>query len=194
MTSNRKKNMKIREIILAALLSGWLLLPTLHAQITNAPRTEIERLEAQTNVLIVRGFGPAGTVNLGQGVLSVRLKESFSPDTGRKLHGLILDYTEAGQRERVVLDYDELEPLLRGIDYIRAATYDVTTLPGFEAVFVTKNGFRVIAFGSQRQTSIQIFLQFEDGPRRLLNSDQIAQLRNVLSQSRNVLDELKAAK
>jgi hypothetical protein len=186
--------MKIMKTCVAILLGGMWLVSALHAQTTNAPRTEIELLEGQTNVVVVKCFGPAGSVNLGQGILSVRLKESFNADTGRKLHGLTLTYVEGGQHERAVLDYDEIEPLIKGMDYIRAASYDVTSLSGFEAVFLTKNGFRVIGLGSPRQNSVQTFLQFDDGPRVLLNSDQIAQLRNVIAQSRNALDDLRVAK
>ncbi len=184
--------MKSMKIIMAVMLGGSLL--SVQAQTTNAPRTEIEMLELQPDAIIVKGFSPAGSVSIGQGALSVRLKQSFNADTGGKLEGLVLDYTETGRRERAVIDYEEIEPLLRGLDYIRTATYDVTKLSGFEAVFQTKSGCRVIALGSQRHTGILNFLQFEGGERIGLSSDQIAQLRNVIAQGRDTLDSLRTPK
>ena len=107
---------------------------------------------------------------------------------------LALDYAEGGQHQRAWIDCEEIEPLLKGMVYIRRGTYNVTRLPGFEAVYETKSGLRVVGLGSQRQSNVQTFLQFEGGQRLVLNSDQMAQLRNAIAQGRTALDERKAEK
>ena len=163
-------------------------------QFTNAVRADIEIFETQTNLLIVKGFGSGGSVNFGASVITVRLKDTFNPDTGRRLQGIVITFTEGERRERATVDYDEIEPLIKAIDYIRSVSYDVTGLPSFEATYQTRDGFRVIGFGGHRQTSVQHFLQFDDCARISLNSDQIAQLRGVISQARTTLDELRPAK
>jgi hypothetical protein len=184
--------MKHLKIMVAVVLGGSLL--AVQAQTTNVPQTDIEMLELQPDGIIVKGFGPAGSVSIGQGTLSVRVRESSNVDTGGKLEGLTVDYTEGRSRERAVIDYEEIAPLLKGIDYIQAVTYDVTSLSGFEAAFQTKSGWRVSAFGSQRRTAIQIFIQFEGAPKIELNSDQTTQLRNVIAQGLDMLNNLRAAK
>ena len=161
---------------------------------TNNLRADIELFEAQTNLLIVKGMGVGGTVNLGNAAISVRLKDSFNPDSGRRLQGIVILFAEGERRERATIDYDELEPLLKAFDYARSATYDVTGLPSFEASYQTRDGFHVIAFGGHRQSSVQLFVQFDDGARIPLNSDQLAQVRGIISQARNTLDELRPGK
>jgi len=184
--------MKYFIVMTVILLGGSPLL--VRAQTTNAPRTDLEMLELQPDGIIVKGFGPAGSVSIGQGTLSVRVRESSNVDTGGKLEGLTLDFTEGGRRERTVIDYEEIASLLKGLDYIQSVTYDVTKLSGFEAAFQTKSGCRVSAFGSQRHTAIQTFIQFEGAPKIELNSDQIAQLRNVIAQGLDMLNNLRAPK
>jgi hypothetical protein len=184
--------MKYLITMIAVLLGGSLL--AVQAQTTNAPRTDIEMLELQPDGIIVKGFGPAGSVNVGQGTLSVRVRESVNVDTGGKLEGLTLDFALGGRHARAVVDYDEIAPLLKGLDYIQAVTYDVTKLSGFEATFQTKSGWQVSAFGSQRHTAIQTFIQFADTTKIELNSDQIAQLRNVIAQGLDMLNNLRASK
>jgi hypothetical protein len=186
--------MKLIKALAMVLLGGAWLATAAHAQTTNGFRTDIETFEGQTNVLVVKGYGTAGTVSLGSSVLSIRLKQSFSPDAGGKLQALVLDCADGGGREWAVIDYAEIDSLLRAIDYIRSATYDVTSLPGFEVDYQTKGGFRVLGVGNHRQSAVQIFVQF-DGYRRIsLDSDQISQLRNQIAQARQTLDELKSPK
>lgn len=181
----------------AFVLSGMIgsnFIASAQVQSTNAVRADIEQFEAQTNLLIVKGTGVGGTVNFGNAAISIRLKDSYNPDTGRRLQGIVILFAEGERRERATIDYDELEPLIKAFDYIRSATYDVSGLPSFETVFQTKDGFRVIGFGGHRQTSVQHFVQFDACARIPLNSDQIAQLRGIISQARNALDELRPGK
>ena len=44
------------------------------------------------------------------------------------------------------MDADEIDSLLKGIDYISKVTRDVTKLDGFEAEYHTKGDFRVTVF------------------------------------------------
>jgi hypothetical protein len=183
----------IKALVLVLLGVAWLGTPA-GAQTNNTWSTDIETFEAQTNVIIVKGFGVGGTVSVGNGVLNVGLKESYSPDTGGKWQAIVLDCSQDGEHEWAVIDYAEIESLLKAIDFSRSATYAVTGLPGFESTYHTKDGFRVIALGSHRQSVVQNFVQFWGYRRIQLDSDQMSQLRSVISQARDALDELKPAK
>jgi hypothetical protein len=186
--------MNWKKFLALAAVAGMGLTASATAQSTNIIRADIEQFEAQTNLLIVKGLGTGGSVDFGTAVMAVRLKDSFNPDTGRRLQGIVINFADGDRHERATIDYDELDPLLRAMDYIRAASYDVSSLPSFEAVYQTKDGFRVIGLGSHRQSSVQHFVQFDDCARIPLNSEQIARLRGVISQARNALDELRPAK
>ena len=80
------------------------------------------------------------------------------------------------------------------MDYLQKISYDVTPLPGFEAVFSTKSGLRIVAYSSRRMGGIQTFLQYGDSPRIPLASDQMAQIRDMISQARTALAALMSSK
>lgn len=164
------------------------------AQDTNALKTQIGIFEAQTGVVIIRGFGQVGSVSTGGAVISVRAKESSSAATGRKNYGIAVEIEANQGRGVAIVDYDELDPLLNAMNYLAKITHDVTALPAFEAGFTTKSGLRVSAFGSKREAGIQLFLQYDDSPRISLTSDQWAQLVNLIGQAKNSLDLLRAPK
>jgi len=185
----------VRKLILtiAVILSAAVV--TTRAHETNAWRTIIENFEQQTNVIVVRGFGVVGSVNIGGGTISVRSKESIDVSHGQKLYGVVIELSaEAQLRQRAVIDEEEMDLLLGGLDYLRTITADVTAMPAFEAHYDTKDGLRFMAVGSRRQAGIQFFLRFDDGARFDLNTDQLNQLRNLLSQARNSLNSLKPGK
>jgi hypothetical protein len=161
---------------------------------TNAPQTEMEVFEAQTGVVIIKGFGQIGSVTTGAGVISVRCKESANATTGRKEYGLAIEFASGQQREISIVDYDEIDPLLNGMDYLGKITYDVTALPGFEASITIRSGLRVVAYSARRQGGIQNFLQFYDGLKISLASDQLAQFQNLIGQAKSSLDSLRTAK
>ena len=183
--------------IIAAVLLSTMLACAVRAQspteTTNVAPTKIETLESQTNAIIVRGIGTASTMSAGPGMLTFQLKESFTPDTGAKLHGLMLDYAMSNFHRRMVIDYDELTPLLKAMDYIQTVNHDVTQLPNFEVEFRTRSRFQVIGIGNQRQTTIQMFLKFGGDERISVSSTQMSQLRAMIAQCQVALDALRAA-
>ena len=166
-----------------------------HAQETNALKTEIENFEARTNTVIVKGFGQVGSVSIGAGTVSVRSKESSDISSGGKEYGIAIEL--AGQtppRQLAILDEEELAPLVNGLDYLSKITSDASALPAFVAEFKTKSGLRFVALSTRRQSSIQFFIQFDDCPRVSLNTDEIVQLKNLVGQSLSALNDLKRPK
>jgi hypothetical protein len=164
------------------------------AQDTNALKTEIGIFESQTGVVIIKGFGPVGSVSTGAAVISVRCKESSSAATGHKDYGIAVVIDVNQWRGLAIVDYNELDSLLNGMDFIGKITYGVTSLPGFEATFTTKSGLELIAFGNKQQGGIRTFLQYDDSPRISLTSEQWTQLANLIAQAKTSLDSLRTPK
>jgi hypothetical protein len=165
------------------------------AQDTNALRTDLGALEAHNSVIIIKGFGPVGSVSVGTDVISVRSKESTDVSSGLKNYGLAIELEgNSLTRERIYVDYDEIDSLLGAMDYLIKIKYDVTALPGFEASYTTKAGLRVIANSIRRDGAIQHSLQYGDSPRIILTSMQLTQLYELIEQARKNLDALKNAK
>ena len=74
-----------------------------------------------------------------------------------------------GQLEDVTLiDYDELDSLLDGLEDVGKVDWSVTSLPGFDAVYTTKGGFRAAAIGSRRTGNIEFGVRSIRAARPLL--------------------------
>ncbi|MDE3065955.1 MAG: hypothetical protein KGJ60_00245 [Verrucomicrobiota bacterium] len=184
----------MRPLCVTFIVAGcWFALASGAQEATNAPKTEIENFEAQTNAVIIKGFGQVGSVTTDAGVISVRCKESDDVSAGRKAYGLTVVFDgNRREHEREVVDDDEMDSLLNGLDYLGKITYDATPLPGFEATYTTRSGLRIVAYSSRRQSGIQKFLEFGGDPRISLTPDQLAQFQKLIEQAKKTLDSLKA--
>lgn len=163
------------------------------AQDTNVLKTNLGIFEAQTGVVIIKGRDQIGSITVGPVTISVRCKESTDISTGRKADGL--DIELAGNlplRDRIYVDYDEIDSLLNSINYLNKITSGVTPLPGFEACYSTKAGLRVVANSVSRQGVIQNYLEYDPGPRIPLSSIQMSQLSGLIEQAKKELDALQA--
>ena len=89
------------------------------------------------------------------------------------------------------MDYDELDSLANALDYISKVTWGVTQLNGFEATYKTKSGFRLVAHSDRKDQTVATSIQFGDSPRIPASSDQLLQIRSLISQAKATLDALK---
>ena len=157
------------------------------AQDTNALKTEIGLFESQTGVVIIKGFGQIGSVATGIAIISVRCKETSSAASGHKDYGIAVVIEANEWREAALVDYDELDALLNGMDDIGKMTFNVTSLPAFEATFTTKSGLRLLAHGDKQEGGIRTYLQYDDSPRIPLMPDQWAQVANLIYRAKTTL-------
>lgn len=158
---------------------------------TNAPATEIENFEMQTNVIIVKGYGEIGTVTTGEGVISVLAKESDNVTDGGKQYGLAIAFSANQAHTASILDYDELDSLIHGLDFLAKVSYNVTTMPSFDAGLTTKSGFRISAHSERRRGAIQLYLQFGEIVKVPVSADQFAQFQNLIGEAKASLDATK---
>ena len=183
----------VRLIALLPVSAVCLLAVTASAQVTtNLPPTLIQNFELQTDAVIVRGFQNSGSMTTSAGMVSIRCKESVNVNTGRRQFGIALILEEgASHRDVLIVDYDELEPLLNGLDYLGTIGHGVTAMPAFDATFTTKSGLRIAAHSDRAQGGMQDFLQFGSEPRIPLTADQFTQFRNLIGQAKATLDTVQ---
>jgi hypothetical protein len=196
---NRESNFSeseeiMRKFCVVLIAVGCSLAFAARAQDTNALKTKIGIFESQTGVVIIKGFGPVGSVSTGAAVISVRCKESSSAATSHKDYGIAVIIEVNQWRGLAIVDYDEMDALLNGMDFIGKITYNVTSLPGFEATFTTKSDLKFMAIGNKQQGGIRTYLQYDDSPRISLTSDQWTQLLNLIGQAKTTLDSLRTTK
>lgn len=181
--------------IASAVLAGALFCFAATAQDSNSLCTAIGAFEAQADVILVKGFGNIGTVPLDAGTLLIRCKETQDLSTGTKLYGLALglDMGQGGEL-RTLVDDDEVDSLLNAVDYLMKIKDTVTSLPGYEALFTTKAGFRVIAHSDRKEGGANTYVQFYDSPRLRISPVQMTQLYNLISIAKKNIEALKSGK
>lgn len=183
-------------------VAGALLLTGMaRAQETNIwlpfPATKLEAFETNTDTVIIKATAPIGSVPAHSGEVGVRCREITDVGTGRCESGIIIDLTLGGELvDTMLIDYDELGALLDGLEYLGTLDWSVTPLPGFDAVYTTKGGFRAAAFGSRRTGNIEFAIRsvrVRTVP-LVLSRDQLGQVRNLVQQGKAKLDSLRKTK
>ncbi len=159
---------------------------------TNAPATEIENFELQSDNIIVKGYGEIGSVTTAEGVISVRCKESDNITADTKQYAIAVTFAANQAEAGSIVDYDELDALIHDLDFLSKISYNVTTMPSFDAGMTTRSGFRAAAHSERRQGGIELFLQFSSVVRVTLTPDQFAQFQNLINQAKTSLDATKA--
>jgi hypothetical protein len=187
--------------IFVAVAGGSLLTGMACAQETNFclpfPATKLEAFETNTDTVIIKATAPIGTVPARGGEVGVRCREITDAGTGRHANGIIVDLTFGGQLgDMMLVDYDELDSLLDGLEYLGTLDWSVTPLPSFDAVYTTKGGFRAAALGSRRTGNIEFALRSVRGNTvpLLLSRDQLGQVRSLVQQGKAKLDSLRKGK
>jgi len=124
----RRINIGFVMIVGGSLVAGFA-----RAQDTNPPLTKIEIFENRTGTVIVRAACSSIRCRRTRGRFPVRAKESVEPGSGRKVYGIAVDLQEGGRPEdTTMVDYDELDSFLNGIDYISKANHTMTSLPDYD--------------------------------------------------------------
>jgi hypothetical protein len=113
--------------------------------------TRLEAFQSRTGTVIIRAFSVAGFVRGSGGEGSMRVEYDVLTDstTGEKEYGIILRVNPGTQPDRgsnSYIDYDEIQPLLRSIEHLSAATTSITDLPTFEATHRSKGGLVITKY------------------------------------------------
>lgn len=165
-------------------------------QTTSQPdaKTKIEMLQRQTGSVIIKEYSVIGTTK-GMGTVVVNCMVLTNASTGSKSKGILIEVTESGRFEksdRSFIDYDEIDPLIAGIDYISKADTSIADLDNFEAIYKTKGDFSIVTFSS---TSGKIDVAVKSGiigsSTAFFSIDQLNELRNLISVAKQRLDSLE---
>ena len=184
-------------VIKIALFFWAIACTTAHAQQPTAlpqePKTKLESFQRQTGAVVIKGYSEIGTVS-ALGSVSVDCMEFTDATTGRRQLGVVIDVKESGRFEnsdRSFVDYDEVEALLKGIDYISKVKADATRLGSFEAIYKTKGDFNVITFSSSGKVEAAVKSGYIRPATAYLSLQQLVELRGLILQAKQKLDSLK---
>jgi len=116
-------------------------------------QTKLESLMSETGAVIVKGYTRVGSMNGSRGAAFVTAWQVTNAWTGRREQGVTVEISDSTQNrpdfeERTYIDYDELAPLLRGIDYIMRLDDKATKLSRYEAQYQTRGELVLATFNT----------------------------------------------
>jgi len=188
----------IRLAALALSFGAFLPISVLAQQDTNiagvvAP-TKLDAFSTNIGTVIVRATIDIGTVQANVAALTIKCEEMSEPRVNRREYGIGIEIVNGrGFKDTRLIDYDELDPFLNGLDYLGKVDWSVTAMNTFHASYTTKSGFRVDSFSSKRSGYIEYAVHdlAASIPGIPLSRDQIVQLVNFLEQAKIKLDAVR---
>jgi len=123
------------------------------------PKTKLEAFQSQTGSVIIKGYTEIGegivSIEPSGSILQVRAMEFKSAETQKSMSGIVMEITGVSRNNitgssRSFIDYDEIENLLKGLDYISEASADVTKHSSFEVKYSTRGNFSATTFNDSK--------------------------------------------
>lgn len=161
------------------------------------PEEFLTRLEAtleKTGAVIVKGSTGLGSVSGVRGTASVTSWEILDAGTGRREYGVgvtIRDDERPGVEERAYVDYDEIDPLIAGLNDILKLENSATKLARFEAQYRTRGELAVFRFNTQGGYGAAVSIGGRRGPRLVLRPSGLVEFRDLLESAKAVIDEAR---
>ena len=156
-------------------------------------RNKLEALELKYETLLIKGFTRITTVEIsGIRIDAVDVRDTR---TGARAMGVIVSIREAGERPRearALIDYDELDPLLKAIDAASKVGEPETRLVGFEARYKTIGDMELVVFRQTRTgIAVTVTVGLCDKITESMTLDELAKFRAMIVEAKTRLDEIK---
>jgi hypothetical protein len=159
------------------------------------PRNKLEEFDTRLETVLVKGNTNVGTISGRNG--SVRVQAIEIQDTGKSTRASGVEITinqtaqPAAQVESLI-DYEEIDSLISGLDTVAKASDSITKLAHFQARYRNKEEFEIVVF---KQTAPGIAVTISNSlvqrARIQLTLDDLAKLRWMILEAKARLDEIK---
>ena len=159
------------------------------------PRNKLEDFESRLETILIKGRTYVGTVKALNG--SARIEATEIRDTGNstRVTGVVITIVADGGTPgeiRGLIDYEEIDPLIKAFDTAAKADGSITKLTHFEVRYRTKGDFEILVY---KQISGEVATAVEGGffdrSRIYLTLDDFIKLRWFIAQAKDRLDEIK---
>ena len=109
-------------------------------------------------------------------------------------YGLTVDVKEDSRlerEERAYVDYDEIDSLIKGIDYISKIDIGQTKLKNFEAHYRTKGELDVITFNGSRGMTAAVAVGRISAVRAYLTQEKLKEFRQLVLDAKTTIDQIR---
>ena len=156
--------------------------------------TRLELALEKTGVVLVKGSTQVGSVTGLRGTAFVTSWEIVDASSGGRLYGIsvaIRDTARPDEEELAYVDYEELAPLLAGLDYILKLENTATKLTRFEAQYRTRGELSFYRFNTPNGYGTAVAIRERRGPRLVLRPAGLVEFRDLIESARDILDEAR---
>lgn len=161
-----------------------------------SPKTKLEEFSAKTGAVIVRGFEEIGTVHgLYSTSITVESKEFINVSAGKKEYGITIQVKkEDGRYDKEntsYIDYDEIQSMISGIDYISKIDKTATKFSEFQADYKTKGDFGISTFSSGEKVMVAVSSGHIGQVTAYYNMSSLPAIRQIIEKAKAKIDALK---
>jgi len=160
------------------------------------PRNKLEDLDGRMETILIKGRTWVGTVRALNGTARVEALEIRDTAASARATGVIITIMATGGPPgdiRSLIDYEEIDPLVKAIDSAGKAGDSTTQLTHFEVRYRTRGDFEIMVFKQLTDNAIAAAIEggFFDRSRLLLTLDELTKLRWMIVQAKEKIDEIK---
>jgi hypothetical protein len=171
-------------------------LPTLRDPQFYAPRNQLEDFDGRMETILIKGRSWVGTVRAQNGTARVEATEIRDTATSKRAAGVVVTVMADGGPPgeiRSLIDYEEIDALVKAMDTALKAGEAVTKLTHFEVRYRTRGDFEVMVFKQLSDNAIAAAIEggFFDRSRLYLSLDELTRLRWMMVQAKEKLDDSK---
>lgn len=157
------------------------------------PKTKLESFQHQIGAVFIKGQSEIGKVRGLGATISIFAMEITDVGTQTKHKGMAIAVEEGkkyGNSSQSFIDYDEIDQLVGGIEYVGKIQPGVTELDKFEATYSTNGNLRVTTFTETSKISAAVKTASIGGATAYLSLDQLNEFKNIISLAKKKLDSL----
>ncbi len=166
---------------------------------TAEPKTKLEAFQAKSGAVIIRGFSRVGSLErLADESVEVKGQEFTDASSGKKEYGITVTVesrsptsSRLGKESTSYIDYDEIDSLVKGIDYIAKIDETTTKLAAFQADYHTKGDLIVSTYSNQGGVRARIQSGRFGGTSAFLSLMELEQFKKLILKAKEMLDEIK---
>jgi hypothetical protein len=159
------------------------------------PRNKLEDFESRLEIILIKGRTYVGTVRAQNGYARVEATEIRDTVNSTRVQGVVITIVaDSGPPGDVrgLIDYDEIDSLIKAFDAAAKADESITKLTHFEVRYRTKGDFEIMVY-KQISGGVTTAVEggFFDRSRLYLTLDDFIKLRWFIAQAKDRLDEIK---
>jgi hypothetical protein len=158
-------------------------------------RNNLEEFESRMETVLIKGRTYVATLRAQNGHARVEATEIRDATNSTRVQGVVITIVADGGPPgeiRALIDYEELDSLIKAFDTVAKSDESITRLTHFETRYRTKADFEIMVF-KQVTGGVAAAVEggFFDRSRLLMTIEDFVKLRWMIVQAKEKLDEIK---